>query len=271
MPELPEVETTRRGIIKPLKSQQFTKVIIRQHQLRWPIPKKLPQLLCEHRLENIKRRGKYLLFEIETGHMLLHLGMSGRLHVLENPPPAAKHDHVDFIFANNFCLRYTDPRRFGSILWTAEDVKQHRLLKNLGPEPLHQEFNSDYLYAKTQHKKVAIKALLMNSQIVVGVGNIYANEALFLAGIKPQLKAGKISRQRLDKLVEAIKQILKAAIKAGGTTLKDFRQSSGKPGYFKQALQVYARKDQACPNCQRPIKQIILNQRTSYYCSHCQH
>ena len=270
MPELPEVETTRRGIAPHLLNHTIEQVIVRNRQLRWPVPTKLSSLLQGQSVLAVKRRGKYLLIEVANGTLLVHLGMSGSLRVLPCSMPAEKHDHVDIVFSHNQCLRLRDPRRFGAVLWTDEDPLQHKLLKQLGPEPLSKAFSATYLIEKAARRKVTIKQFIMDSKIVVGVGNIYASEALFLAGIHPKRQAGRISLERLDKLVKAIKKVLQAAIKQGGTTLRDFTASDGKPGYFSQQLNVYGRSGEACPRCGKPVKQMILGQRSTYYCSHCQ-
>lgn len=269
MPELPEVETTCRGISPHLLNRKITDVIIRQHKLRWPVPKSLPAKLNGHVIKTIQRRAKYLLLETDTGTLILHLGMSGSLRVIDASIPAGAHDHVDLVFGTK-CLRFRDPRRFGTLLWTERNSHQHKLLKHLGPEPLGDEFNTDYLYQASRNRKVAVKNFIMNSHIVVGVGNIYASESLFMAGIHPRRKAGNISRNRYDKLVKSIKTVLEQAIAKGGTTLKDFSDEQGKPGYFAQQLQVYNRKGEACYRCDAPIQQITIGQRSTYYCPHCQ-
>jgi len=270
MPELPEVETTRRGISEPLLHAMVQKVTVRQPKLRWPIPPKLAKSLQGQIIENIDRRGKYLLMQTANGTMLIHLGMSGRLRILPHGLKPQKHDHVDFYFNNNLCLRYTDPRRFGAILWTNENPLQHPLLINLGPEPLSRQFSSEYLFQKSRGRKVTIKQFLMDSKIVVGVGNIYATESLFYAGISPLRAAGQISHARYDKLTKCVKQVLRKAIKAGGTTLRDFYSSDGKPGYFKQQLAVYGREHQPCPQCGKVLRKKIIAQRSSVYCRLCQ-
>lgn len=271
MPELPEVETVRRGIEKYLVNQQITRVIVRERRLRWPIPAELPHLITKHTIHSITRRGKYLLLNCEIGHLLIHLGMSGQLRLVNPGTPIAKHDHVDIELSNNFCLRYTDPRRFGSLLWLSDDPNTHPLLQSLGPEPLSKNFNGKYLMTCCHKRKTPIKNLIMNSHIVVGVGNIYANEALFAAGIAPKMPAGEISQSALATLVIQIKKILRQAIKKGGTTLKDFVASDGKPGYFQQTLQVYGRGNHPCYRCGRLLHEIRLSGRTTVYCSYCQH
>jgi len=270
MPELPEVETTRRGIEPHLLDQTITKVIVRNRKLRWPVPSQLASELRQQTIRTIKRRGKYLLLGVDKGTLILHLGMSGSLRVLPVDSTPEKHDHVELQLASGQCLRLRDPRRFGAVLWTRRDPLKHRLLATLGPEPLLAEFDDDYLYARSRGRKQAIKAFIMDSKIVVGVGNIYASEALFLAGIHPQRAAGRISQKRYQQLTSAIKKVLTAAIRQGGTTLRDFTNSDGSPGYFKQRLKVYGRAGQACPTCTQPIRQQTIGQRASYYCPHCQ-
>ena len=269
MPELPEVETTRRGIEPHILHRTITDVVIRQPRLRWPVPAKLPEILKGQKIKSVKRRAKYLLLETARGTVILHLGMSGSLRVLPCKTPAGAHDHVDLVFGKQ-CLRLRDPRRFGAVLWTDEDIQQHKLIKPLGPEPLSNDFNADYLFNKRRGRNTAIKNLIMNAHIVVGVGNIYASESLFAAGINPKRKAGKVSRQRYEKLVTAIKSVLKRSIQQGGTTLKDFSNEQGKPGYFAQQLQVYGRQGEACFKCDAPIQQVIIGQRSTFYCPHCQ-
>lgn len=270
MPELPEVETTRRGITQHILKQPVESVIIRIPKLRWPIPKSIATDLPGLKVLNIERRAKYLLLQFATGTLIIHLGMSGRLQILNKKTAPQKHDHVDFTFANGTCLRYTDPRRFGSILWTTDAPLQHKLLKNLGPEPFAAEFTSKYLFAQNQNKKAAIKKLIMDSQIVVGVGNIYASEALFAAKIDPRKAAQDVTLEQCGLLVKHIKRILKLAITQGGTTLKDFLDSSGKPGYFSQKLQVYGRDKQPCNICSSPIQSLQLGQRNTFFCESCQ-
>jgi len=270
MPELPEVETSRRGITPHILKQTVSGVIIRQKQLRWPISAALKKDIIGQAISSVERRAKYLLLRTRAGTVILHLGMSGSLRIVEHDTAADKHDHIDFQFANGKTLRLHDPRRFGAVLWTRTDPYKHKLLKNLGPEPLSDEFNGEYLFQCSRKRKASIKSFIMNSQVVVGVGNIYACESLFVAGINPNRQACRISRQRYDGLVDAIKLILTRAIKQGGTTLRDFTRQDGKPGYFQQSLHVYGKTGLACPHCQRPIKRISQQQRSTFYCSHCQ-
>lgn len=270
MPELPEVETTLRGIKPPIINQAISDVIIRHSRLRWPIPTHLKEKLMNQVVLNVKRRGKYLLIQFPTGTLILHLGMSGRLSILSSSSAAKKHDHVDLCFANHIVIRFTDPRRFGAILWTEEDPKEHLLLKELGPEPLTRAFNAHYLWQRARNKKVSIKAFIMDSKIVVGVGNIYATEALFQAHLHPQTPASKISLAQLEKLVFAIKIVLKQAIQKGGTTLKDFMKSDGSPGYFSVELKVYGRQGKPCPRCHTLLKSTRIAQRSTVFCPTCQ-
>ena len=270
MPELPEVETTRRGITPHLKGQRVTKVIVRQPMLRWPVPHNLAQLLAGQIITDVTRRGKYLLLQTAKGTLILHLGMSGSLRIINSKTAPEKHDHVDIVIGNNKCLRLRDPRRFGAVLWTSDDPVQHELLRKLGPEPLSDDFTAEYLFDRSRKRKQSIKQFIMDSHMVVGVGNIYANEALFLAGIRPGTAAGRLTRNRVEQLVQHIREVLEAAIKQGGTTLRDFTASDGKPGYFQQQLYVYGRGNEACRICSTPIKLMRQGQRATYYCPQCQ-
>lgn len=270
MPELPEVETTRSGIAPHIENNIITKVIVRNRSLRWPIPNGLNKKLENQKILSVIRRAKYLLLKTKVGTLIIHLGMSGSLRILNTSEPVQKHDHFELQFKDGVCLRLRDPRRFGCVLWTKDDPLKHKLLTNLGPEPLENEFSAELLFEKSRKRKTTIKQFIMDAKIVVGVGNIYASEALFLAGIHPKRLAGKITKQNAKDLTAAIKKILKQAIKQGGTTLKDFKSSDGKPGYFQQKLKVYDRKDEACVSCKKPIKQITLGQRSTFYCSNCQ-
>lgn len=271
MPELPEVETIRRYIMPYIQGKYVIKVIIREYRLRSPIPRDLNQQLAGLVITQVKRRAKYLVLCMSKGFVIIHLGMSGSLRII-NPAkqPVEKHDHVDFILSDSLCLRYTDPRRFGAILWTTELPEDHKLLKNLGPEPLTDDFHGLQLFTASRGRTQAIKTFIMNSYIVAGIGNIYANEALFYAGIRPQLPCGKISSKRYQVLANTIKEVLNKAIEQGGTTLKDFVGGDGKPGYFKQQLVVYDRKGQCCTKCGTIIIEIRQGNRATYFCKHCQ-
>lgn len=270
MPELPEVETTRRGIAPHVVGKTFEQIIIRQPRLRWPITEYLDEKLTGLSILSVKRRGKYLLLATHAGTLMMHLGMSGSLRIVSSGQAAGKHDHIDFIFNDRTILRFNDPRRFGSVLWTTEPALDHQLLKNLGPEPLSFDFSGELLYALSRGRTAPVKAFIMDSRIVVGVGNIYANEALFMAGILPTRQAGRISRPRYEKLAGCIRIVLEQAILQGGTTLRNFVNEAGKPGYFKHQLAVYGRGGQCCCRCQRPLKEVRLSDRSTVYCSYCQ-
>ncbi len=270
MPELPEVETTCRGIAPHIVGKRIVAVTIRQPQLRWPIPMRLPELLEGMNFNTITRRAKYLLLQTGTGTLIIHLGMSGSLRIVNREQQTSKHDHLDIVFNDGRALRFNDPRRFGAVLWTSSPVNEHFLLHRLGPEPLTEDFNGDYLYAAARGRKTTVKALIMDSHIVVGVGNIYASESLFMAGILPSRQAGRISLRRYQSLVGSIKNVLQRSIDQGGTTLRDFVNEQGKPGYFQQSLSVYGRAGEPCRHCLSPIKQIKIAQRATYFCRNCQ-
>ena len=270
MPELPEVETTLRGLAPHLEGQSVVAVVIRHHQLRWPIPKNLPKLLCGKTIRALRRRGKYLLIEFDRGTLILHLGMSGSLRILPAKMPAQKHDHFDLVLDSGKLMRLRDPRRFGAVLWHAGDVSDHPLLAVLGPEPLEGGFDGHYLYRATRGRNIAIKQCIMNSHVVVGVGNIYANEALFRAGIKPQLAAGRLSLPRCTRLVEEVRATLTEAIEKGGSSLRDFVDATGQPGHFQQHYWVYGRNGEPCRKCGALIRKIRQGQRSSFYCGSCQ-
>lgn len=270
MPELPEVETTLRGISPHVVNATVSAVRVREPRLRWPVPRTLSEDLAGQRVHAMSRRAKYLLFHTHAGTMLLHLGMSGSLSITTPDSPAAKHDHVDFVLDDSSCLRFTDPRRFGSLHWCRAAPLEHPLLRELGPEPLDSDFNADYLWLTSRGRRIAIKQHIMNAHVVVGVGNIYASESLFRAGIHPARSAGRISKQRLASLVAEIRQVLNEAIQQGGTTLRDFSVGDGRPGYFQQALRVYGRSDLPCERCGTPIRSIRQGQRATYYCVRCQ-
>jgi len=269
MPELPEVETVRRGLAPLLEGRTITGLTVRERRLRWPVAPGLAGKLAGQRILKLHRRGKYLLLELDALWLMIHLGMSGSLRYLEHSEPPAKHDHYDLELGNGAIVRYNDPRRFGSLLLTDAPF-DHSLIRHLGPEPLGDEFTGSYLRQRCRGRKVAIKQLIMNGEIVVGVGNIYANEALFRAGIHPTRPAGRISATRLEHLVTQIRAVLNDALESGGTTLRDFVASDGKPGYFRQSLTVYERENQPCLKCGQPIRRRVLGQRASYYCPVCQ-
>ncbi len=272
MPELPEVETTKKGIQPYLANTTITGVIIRQFSLRWPIANDLADVLTNQIINRVSRRAKYLLIEFDKGTLMIHLGMSGSLRILDKLEQGilGKHDHIDIELSNGYILRYNDPRRFGSVLWTSDPISQHKLIAHLGPEPLLKEFNAEYLQRQAQLKRCSVKTLIMNGKVVVGVGNIYANESLFLANIHPRIPAQSMSISQSVKLTEQIKSVLERAIKSGGTTLKDFTNSDGKPGYFAQHLNIYGRKGEDCFICKSRIQHYKESQRATYYCPLCQ-
>jgi formamidopyrimidine-DNA glycosylase len=270
MPELPEVETTLRGLSPHLRGQRIKQIVIRNAQLRWPIPANLHKILHKQTIHALHRRAKYLLLECDTGTLILHLGMSGSLRVLPAKTPAEKHDHFDLVLENGTLMRLRDPRRFGAVLWHEGDIAQHTLLAGLGPEPLLEDFNGEYLYRATRKRSASIKQVIMDSHVVVGVGNIYASESLFHAGIRPQLAAGKLSLPRCMRLVQTIRETLSASIAQGGSTLRDFTDSDGKPGYFQQSYRVYGRTGEPCRICGSLVKQTVQGQRSTFYCPRCQ-
>ena len=273
MPELPEGETTRRGLAPHLVGRRIAAVTLRRPDLRWPIPPQVARLLPGQRIEAVRRRAKYLLLDTDAGSALLHLGMSGRLRVLPARTPVTAHDHVDFALeaarGTGRVLRFNDPRRFGCLLWQPPGTT-HELLQDLGPEPLSDEFDGDFLFARSRGRKAPVKVFLMDQKIVVGVGNIYAAEALFAAGISPLRPAGRVSLERYRALADAVKAILAAAIARGGTTLRDFISPDGAPGYFEQELAAYGRGGEPCPRCGRPLRSAAIGQRTTAWCGHCQ-
>jgi formamidopyrimidine-DNA glycosylase len=270
MPELPEVETTRRGITPHITGVVVETVIVRDNRLRWPVTPALETVLPGQKIVAVERRAKYLLLQAATGTTLIHLGMSGNLRIVNAGEAVRKHDHVDFCLATGMVLRFHDPRRFGCVLWLADDPAAHPLLAKLGPEPLSDEFTGSYLFARSRKRKVPLKSFIMDSHIVVGVGNIYANEALFAAGIAPQRMAGEVTKKQFEALATAIKTVLSQAIVAGGTTLRDFLGGDGKPGYFQQELQVYGRGAEPCVRCKTTLVEIRMGQRTTVYCPKCQ-
>jgi len=269
MPELPEVETSRRGISPHIIGTLITDVIIRQPQLRWKIPADLLAHIQNRKLINIDRRAKYLLLNFESGTLLIHLGMSGSLRICPLDSKPEKHDHAELLF-ENCLLRYTDPRRFGAILWLGLNPQDSTLLSILGPEPLSADFTGEHLFQLAGKRKLPVKQFIMDQKVVTGVGNIYATEALFMAGISPIRGAGNISLKRYQQLAIAIKEILQEAIKQGGTTLKDFVGGDGKPGYFQQTLHIYGKTGDNCPKCQTALKSLKLASRNSVYCPKCQ-
>jgi formamidopyrimidine-DNA glycosylase len=271
MPELPEVETTRRGIAPALVGYRVIDAIVRERRLRWPIQTDFEKKVIGQTIRSVERRAKYILISFDTGTLILHLGMSGSLRLVKPGAPLKTHDHWDLGMDSGWLLRFHDPRRFGSLHFTAEDPQQHPLLKRLAPEPLSDDFNADYLYRATRKRSVTIKQLIMNSQLVVGVGNIYASEALFRAKISPRRAARRITKLEAAKLVRSIKTVLAAAVKIGGTTLRDYVNADGEPGYFKQKLFVYERDGMACRVCKNAIKQFTQGQRSTYWCAVCQH
>jgi formamidopyrimidine-DNA glycosylase len=270
MPELPEVETTRRGVLPHARGATVVSVEVRDKRLRWPVSRELTTVLPGAIIEDIQRRGKYLLFRTDAGTLLVHLGMSGSLRVVKATEGPRRHDHVDILLSSGLVLRYNDPRRFGCMLWTLADPAEHELLCHLGPEPLLEAFTGDYLYRRSRGRRIAVKAFIMNSRVVVGVGNIYANEALYSAGIHPSRAAGRISLARYEELVGRIRSVLTAAIEQGGTTLRDFVGGDGKPGYFSQQLNVYGRGGEACHGCGELLRESRLGNRSTVYCVNCQ-
>lgn len=270
MPELPEVETTLRGIQPHIVGKKVSKVIIRNPKLRWPIPVDLADLIEGKKLLEIKRRAKYLLLKFSNGAVLWHLGMSGNLRIVDSKAEIKKHDHVDVVFSQACILRFNDPRRFGCVLWEDGPVEENLLLAHLGPEPLDDVFDGTYLFARSRKSKKPVKTWIMDGKVVVGVGNIYANEALFAARIHPLRKANKLSQKQCDYLVAEIKRILRYAIQRGGTTLKDFVGGDGKPGYFAQELKVYGRGSEPCSICGKVLTEKNIGQRTTVYCTACQ-
>lgn len=269
MPELPEVETTRLGLAPQLEGRKITAVTLRRPDLRWPIPKEIVTLLLGQPILSLRRRAKYLLLDLPHGSVLLHLGMSGCLRIVAQDLPIGRHDHVDIALDSGQVIRFTDPRRFGCLLWQPNG-EPHELLRKLGPEPLSKEFTGDYLFALSHKRTARVKTFLMDQKIVVGVGNIYAVETLFRAGIAPGRAAGKVSRERYSLLAQAIKAVLTEAIQSGGTTLRDFIHPDGMPGYFKQELFVYGRQGSPCLRCGRTLSGNRLGNRATVWCAHCQ-
>ena len=270
MPELPEVETTRRGIQAALRGRTVAEFVLREPRLRWPVDPALVRDLPGRRILDVRRRAKYLLVELDGGTLLAHLGMSGSLRVMAPTAPLLAHDHYDLRLDSGHCLRFNDPRRFGSLHWVLGDPGEHQLLAGLGPEPLEAGFDADYLASRARGRRIAIKPFLMDQHIVVGVGNIYASEALFRAGIHPRRAAGRVSRERLGRLVAGIQAVLGEAIRQGGTTLRDYVSADGTPGYFRQQLFVYERAGERCRTCGSTVRQLVQGQRSTYFCPSCQ-
>jgi formamidopyrimidine-DNA glycosylase len=270
VPELPEVETSRRGIAPYLKGARIARLFVREPRLRYPVPEDIEDRVRGQLVRSLRRRGKYLLLKLQFGSILIHLGMSGSLRVLEPETPPGKHDHVDLHLVGGVCLRMRDPRRFGVFLWIPDPPEAHPLLAHLGPEPLEYDFDGAYLYAFSRGRRSTVKAFIMDSTVVVGVGNIYANESLYLAGIHPARPCNRVGRERYLRLSSRIKQVLTSAIEQGGTTLRDFVQESGNPGYFARSLRVYGRDGKPCLGCGSPILQRRIGQRSSFFCPRCQ-
>jgi formamidopyrimidine-DNA glycosylase len=270
MPELPEVETTRRGVDPHVVGRRIVSLAVHEPRLRWRVPDSLPGEVAGQRVRQTSRRAKYLLIELESGTLLLHLGMSGSLRVLPAETPRVTHDHFDLLLDSGLTLRFNDPRRFGSLHYTTGSPDQHPLLARLAPEPLEKAFDADYLWRITRKRRVAIKQLLMNSTLVVGVGNIYASEALFRARIRPTRQARSLTRTEVAKLARAVRAVLTMAIRVGGTTLRDYVGADGNPGYFRQKLYVYERAKKPCRVCKTPVRQLTQGQRSTYYCPSCQ-
>jgi len=269
MPELPEVETSRRGIKPHIVDDVVTSVVVRNRNLRWPVSRSVDLNLTGQTIISVTRRAKYLLINTSAGSAILHLGMSGSVFIVDTNTPAGVHDHVDIDFNSGKSLRFRDPRRFGSLHWSKRPL-DHKLLKSLGPEPLGDQFDGDYLWSTSRGRRVSIKQFIMNAHVVVGVGNIYASEALYMAGINPRRAAGRVAIERYKLLATAIKDVLANAIKAGGTTLRDFYGGDGEAGYFQQQLEAYGREGDPCRRCDSPITAIVQGQRSTYYCKQCQ-
>jgi formamidopyrimidine-DNA glycosylase len=270
MPELPEVETTRRGVSARVRGHRVRAVQVYQPRLRWPVPEALARDLPGQVIKSVRRRGKYLLFRTDRGTIIIHLGMSGSLRVQDTAPAPGPHDRVDLLLEGGRTLRLRDPRRFGCVLWTRDDPVAHHLLRELGPEPFSPAFNAGYLYRASRGRRAAARALIMDGRVVVGVGNIYASEALYRAGIRPSRRAGRLSLTDCERLVAAIRATLRSAIRAGGTSLRDFRDSAGRPGYFRTRLMVYDRAGLPCRRCGASIRLRRVGQRSAYYCPGCQ-
>lgn len=270
MPELPEVETTRRGIEPLVAGARVERFAVRERRLRWPIPREIERKLTGATMLGVRRRAKYLLLDSERGAAIAHLGMSGSFSVVAADSEPGAHDHYDIVFESGKALRFTDPRKFGSLLWGGREPLRHKLLADLGPEPFSAEFSGAWLKERSLGRRVAVKSLLMMPAVVAGMGNIYASEALYRAGIHPRRAAGRIALHRYEVLAGAIRDVLGEAIESGGTTLRDFADASGRPGYFAQRLDVYDREGQTCRRCASEIRRTIIGQRASYYCARCQ-
>jgi formamidopyrimidine-DNA glycosylase len=270
MPELPEVETTRRSVAPRVVGRRIAKLIVYDPRLRWPVPADLPKRLEGRTVDDLTRRSKYLLFRVGRGSLLVHLGMTGSLRVHTRATDRRPHDHVDIVFGDGSLLRYHDPRRFGAMLWAPDPALSHPLLRDLGPEPFDPAFDADYLWRNTRSRTAAVKLALMDNHLVVGVGNIYANEALFRAGIRPTTRANKVSRPRLARLVDEVRAVLSEAIAKGGSTLRDYVDATGEPGYFQLDYFVYGREGEPCRTCGTPIRHRRLGARASFYCPQCQ-
>ncbi len=269
MPELPEVETTRRGIKPHLLGKTVTAVTVHESRLRWPVAANLALMVTGQTISGLSRRGKYLLLETSSGRLMIHLGMSGSLRVVRYGTARRKHDHLELLISTGMVLRFHDPRRFGSVFWLPNN-EGHELIDNLGPEPLSKDFNADYLFELSRGRRIPVKNFVMNSKVVVGIGNIYANEALFMAGIRPSRIAGSIAKRRYETLVKKIKLVLTNAIDSGGTTLRDFVREDGSPGYFKLELLVYGLSGKPCKRCGRELKESRAGNRSTVFCTRCQ-
>lgn len=271
MPELPEVETTRRGIETLLRNHTVDSVNVHDNRLRWPVTENLPTILPGAKLSRVTRRAKYLLFDFAHGTLIVHLGMSGSLRVGPSKSPRQLHDHVEILFSGDLCMRFRDPRRFGLLLWFESNPMEHVLLRDLGPEPFDPDCDGDYLFNRSRGRSIAVKNFIMDGHVIVGVGNIYASESLFRARIHPGRAAGRVGLKRYQRLSAAIRSVLTDAIEAGGTTLRDFVSETGAPGYFGHELQVYGRADEPCVDCGEPLRIKTISQRSSFFCTQCQH
>ena len=274
MPELPEVETTRLGLLAAVEGRGIRDVVIRDRRLRWPIPRNLKSLLVGRTVLGVARRGKYLLWDVEStsggGFLLCHLGMSGSMFTVRSSVAPIKHDHVDIVLGDDTIVRYHDPRRFGAMLWISGEIPTHPLLDKLGPEPMAADFDGSLLFARSRGRAISVKEFIMDGHTVVGVGNIYASESLFDAGVRPTTSAGRISKPRYERLADSIKTTLAKAIAAGGSSLRDYVKADGESGYFQLAAQVYGREGEPCHTCQRPVRAIRQGQRSTFFCSRCQ-